>query len=130
MQLSDYDRTSAIQCKVEMDRTINYCGMHSHVFIIHSILIIPQSDRRFSIHVMHIEKRRSVRFHMLMTTVYGFNSSHTKKILVGLHTTNKGIFEHVVKLSGNHIDGVYWRHRVMAIISRKHEAHEQILKRE
>lgn len=36
MQLSDYDRISVIQCLVEVDRTINYCGMHSHVSIVHN----------------------------------------------------------------------------------------------
>lgn len=34
MQLSDFDKTPAIQCKVEVDRTIYYCGMHSHVSIV------------------------------------------------------------------------------------------------
>lgn len=36
MQLSDYDRTNAIQCKVEIDRTIYYCGMHSHVSVVNN----------------------------------------------------------------------------------------------
>lgn len=31
MQLSDYDHVQVTQCKVEVDRTIYYCGMHSHV---------------------------------------------------------------------------------------------------
>jgi hypothetical protein len=31
LQLSDYDRTKIQQCKVEIDRTIFYCGMHSHI---------------------------------------------------------------------------------------------------
>lgn len=34
MQSSDYDRISVIQCLVEIDRTIYYCGMHSHVSIV------------------------------------------------------------------------------------------------
>lgn len=36
MQLSDCDRTRAIQCKVEIDKTIYYCGMHSHVSIVNN----------------------------------------------------------------------------------------------
>ncbi|XP_039315420.1 uncharacterized protein LOC120359986 [Solenopsis invicta] len=36
MQLSDFDRTPAIQCRVEVDRTITYCGMHSHASIVHN----------------------------------------------------------------------------------------------
>lgn len=35
LQLSDFDKTRVIQCKVEVDRTIFYCGMHSHVSIVH-----------------------------------------------------------------------------------------------
>jgi len=36
MQLADYDRTTVTQCKIEVDRTINYCGIHSHVFVVHN----------------------------------------------------------------------------------------------
>jgi hypothetical protein len=53
------------------------------------------------------DERRSERFHMLLTTTYGLNNSHTKRIHVGLQTTNKGIFEPVVKLSGSNAGGVY-----------------------
>ncbi|KYQ60584.1 hypothetical protein ALC60_00357 [Trachymyrmex zeteki] len=34
MQSSDYDHTEIIQCKMEVDRTIHYCGMHSHVSLV------------------------------------------------------------------------------------------------
>lgn len=34
LQLSDFDNTQAIQCRVEVDRTIYYCGMHSHISIV------------------------------------------------------------------------------------------------
>ena len=30
LQLSDFTLTKIIQCKVEVDRKIEYCGMHSH----------------------------------------------------------------------------------------------------
>jgi len=36
LQLSDFDKAQAIQCKIEIDRTIYYCGMHSHVSIVHN----------------------------------------------------------------------------------------------
>lgn len=36
LQLSDFDNTAVIQCKVEVDRTIYYCGMHSHISIVHN----------------------------------------------------------------------------------------------
>jgi len=36
MQLTDYDTTAVTQCKIEVDRTINYCGMHSHVSAVHN----------------------------------------------------------------------------------------------
>lgn len=29
LQVSDYAKTRAVQCRVEIDRTIYYCGMHS-----------------------------------------------------------------------------------------------------
>ena len=36
MQLSDYNPISARQCRVEVDRTVYYCGMHSHVSIVNN----------------------------------------------------------------------------------------------
>lgn len=30
LQLSEFDHTIGIQCRIEIDRTISYCGMHSH----------------------------------------------------------------------------------------------------
>ncbi|KYQ49307.1 hypothetical protein ALC60_11630 [Trachymyrmex zeteki] len=36
MQLTDYDRTTVTQCKVEIDRMILYCGMSSHVSAVHN----------------------------------------------------------------------------------------------
>lgn len=35
MQLSDFTYTQVMQCKVEVDRTLYYCGMHHHVSIVH-----------------------------------------------------------------------------------------------
>lgn len=31
LQLSEFDHTTGIQCRVEIDRMIYYCGMHSHI---------------------------------------------------------------------------------------------------
>jgi len=36
MQLSDFDKTAVIQCYIEVDRTIFYCRMHSHVSIVNN----------------------------------------------------------------------------------------------
>lgn len=36
MQLSEYDKTSVTQCRIEVDRTIYYCGMSSHISIVHN----------------------------------------------------------------------------------------------
>jgi len=36
MQVSDFDKTSVIQCQVEIDRMVFYCGMHSHVSIVNN----------------------------------------------------------------------------------------------
>lgn len=36
MQLTDYDRATVTQCKIEIDRTIYYCGMSSHISAVHN----------------------------------------------------------------------------------------------
>lgn len=36
LQLSDYDETRVTQCRLEIDRTIYYCGMHSHISAVHN----------------------------------------------------------------------------------------------
>lgn len=36
LQLNEYDHTSAFQCRIEIDRTIYYCGMHSHISVVHN----------------------------------------------------------------------------------------------
>lgn len=34
IQISDYSRTRVTQCRIEIDRTIYYCGMHSHISLV------------------------------------------------------------------------------------------------
>lgn len=34
LQLSEYNNAEVIQCKVEISRTIYYCGMHSHISVV------------------------------------------------------------------------------------------------
>lgn len=36
LQLSEFEHTTGIQCKIEIDRTVYYCGMHSHVSIVYN----------------------------------------------------------------------------------------------
>lgn len=36
LQLSEFDNADVIQCRVEVDRTIYYCGMHSHISVVHN----------------------------------------------------------------------------------------------
>lgn len=36
MQTSDYNPIAVRQCRVELDRTVHYCGMHSHVSIVNN----------------------------------------------------------------------------------------------
>jgi len=45
---------------------------------------------------------------MLLSTTYGLNNSHTKRLHVGLQTTNEGVFKPLVKLSGNNANGIYF----------------------
>ncbi|XP_071648495.1 uncharacterized protein [Temnothorax longispinosus] len=51
---------------------------------------------------------RNEQLYMLLSTTYGLNSSHTKRIYVGLQATNGGVFMPMVKLTGNSADGVYF----------------------
>lgn len=50
--------------------------------------------------------RRNEQRYLLLSTTYGLNSSHTKKIHVGLQSTNDGCFAPVVKLTGNYAEGI------------------------
>ena len=36
LQLTDLSSTTVSQCKIEIDRTIYYCGMHSHISVVHN----------------------------------------------------------------------------------------------
>lgn len=36
MQVSDYDKTHAMQCRMEIDRIVYHCGMHSHVSVVNN----------------------------------------------------------------------------------------------
>lgn len=36
LQLSDFSHTEVVQCRVEIDRIIYYCGMSSHISIVHN----------------------------------------------------------------------------------------------
>ena len=34
MQINDYLQNTVVQCKIEIRRTVHYCGMHSHVSVV------------------------------------------------------------------------------------------------
>jgi len=51
------------------------------------------------------DERKNEQSYLLLSTTYGLNSSHTKKIQVGLRANDNG-FEPVVKLTGNYVDGI------------------------
>lgn len=36
LQLAEYDHTQVIQCKIEISRSMYYCGMHSNVPVVHN----------------------------------------------------------------------------------------------
>ncbi|KYM97148.1 hypothetical protein ALC62_12176, partial [Cyphomyrmex costatus] len=36
MQMSDQDKVAALQCKIEVNRVIHYCEMHSHISVVHN----------------------------------------------------------------------------------------------
>jgi len=52
------------------------------------------------------EEGRNEQFHILLSTMYGLNNSHTKRLHVGLQTTN--FFKPLVKLIGNNVNGIYF----------------------
>jgi len=54
------------------------------------------------------EEGRNERFYMLLSTTYGLNNSHIKRLHVGLQTTNEGVFKLLIKLSGNNANGIYF----------------------
>lgn len=62
MQFSDYDRVTVTQCKVEVDRTIYYCGMHSHVSVV-------QNGRKQ--YIMEIGQPACARLHETGTLTIG-----------------------------------------------------------
>jgi len=59
--------------------------------------IIPSND-----------EGRNERFHMLLLTTYDFNNPHTKRLHVGLQTTNQEVLKPLIKLSGNNANGIYF----------------------
>lgn len=52
------------------------------------------------------DSRRNEHQHLLLSTTYSLNSSHTKKIHVGMQAANEDCFVPIVKLSGNYADGI------------------------
>ncbi|KMQ89865.1 hypothetical protein RF55_10448 [Lasius niger] len=80
LQLSDYNHAKAIQCKVEISRSIYYCGMHSHVSVDHNgkadyihetgytLCLRKFQDKTFSLgagNVIHGLKANQTSFHSL-----------------------------------------------------------------
>lgn len=52
------------------------------------------------------DSRRNEHQQLLLSTTYSLNSSHTKKIHVGMQAANEDCFVPIVKLSGNYADGI------------------------
>lgn len=74
LQLSDYQYTDVIQCKVEVSRTIYYCGMHSHVSIVHN------GQHEYLVDVSH---KQCLQMHQDGTLSLGHNA-----YLTGLKTNS------------------------------------------
>lgn len=80
LQLSDFSNTEVVQCRVEIDRTVYYCGMHSHNSIVNN-------GRQTYIH--ELDERACLR---LQET--GIVQLSPAGIIVGIRknsTTNRGI---------------------------------------
>jgi len=66
--------------------------------------------------------------YLLLSTTYPLNSSHMKKLHIELQFTKEGIFEPIVKLTGNYAEGISFDSNVKTI-SREYGTHEHIPKR-
>jgi len=62
LQLSEFDKIQITQCKIEIDRTIYYCGMHSHVLIV-------QNERK--VYLNEVGENRCYNMHQTGTTMIG-----------------------------------------------------------
>ena len=68
-----------------------------------------KADNRNNVESITVNnERRNEQRYLLLSTTYGLNSSHTKKIHVGVRAKNDddNSFEPVVKLTGNYADGI------------------------
>lgn len=89
MQLSEYDRITVTQCKVEVDRTIFYCGMHSHVSIVNN-------GRREYIHEIGIQACRRLHETGTITIANAIidriarNSTNRRGVTLAGHTATDG----------------------------------------
>ncbi|KAG7197676.1 hypothetical protein KM043_014438 [Ampulex compressa] len=95
LQLTDYSNVRVIQCKVEVERTIYHCGMHSHVYIV----AIGHMD-----HIIEISVDACFKVHMTeafafgsqdVITVIRSNQTGTRSMTLGGKVTLDGCCEGV-----------------------------------
>lgn len=77
LQLKEYSLTKVIQCKIEVDRNIYYCGAYSHMSVVHSghMEYIEEISKE---RCLDIHKSGSYRFGTLFITGLKINSTTTR----------------------------------------------------
>ncbi|XP_043277259.1 uncharacterized protein [Venturia canescens] len=90
LQLSDFSHVEVVQCRVEIDRTIYYCGMSSHVSVV-------QNGRQIYLHELDERGCRKLQETGILqlspsSIITGLrkNSTTDRAILLGGSLTNSG----------------------------------------
>jgi hypothetical protein len=71
LQLAEFDKTQVKQCKVLVDRTVYYCGMHSHVSVV-------QGGKK--IYMYELGEEACTRLHTTGTLFIGNNMVNRLKV--------------------------------------------------
>lgn len=114
LQLSEYTFTNVVQCKVEIVRTVYYCGMHSHISIVQNGYneylhdISPQACRR-----LHEDGSISLGNGAVLTG-FKINATTTRTLLLAGSLTQEG------KCAGSQYSDPYgsWNNVVVQAMAR------------
>lgn len=102
-----YEEVRTMSSQSVPNRTVRFCE-EARTMSSQSVNNPEKQEYAVNMPKMYNHEGRNEQFHMLLSTTYGLNASHTKRIHVGLQTTNAGIYEPTVKLTGNSADGIYF----------------------
>lgn len=69
LQVAEYSQTRVYSCRIEIDRQVFYCGMHSHISLVHG------GHRKY---LVDLDQSACARLHNTRTFVYGQDSVVTE----------------------------------------------------